>query len=327
MQRKKPLLEELTAAGAKSQYDEHVKRILSNREVMSRILKAAVEEYRDCQIAEIAESLGQRMETGRSAVRPGYCKRQTASQAEYHILGDSNEDKIPGEGTIYYDIRFRTFVPGNSSAHPVRLLINVEAQKKFYQKYHFVTRGIFYAARMISGQLDTEFTASDYDNIKKVYSIWICMNAPKKIGNAMAEYSMTKKDMIGHIPDLKSSYDKLTVIMICLREDIPTQEKGLHRLLNTLLSGKLSVAEKMKILSQEYGMKLAEQLEKEMNEMCNLSDLIEERGLKEGRKEGKMDKTKIVVKNMLLRGMSDEDIRGLAECSQKIIDEVRGYIM
>ena len=49
--------------------------------------------------------------------------------------------------------------------------MNVEAQKDYHPGYDLVTRGIFYVARMISAQMDVEFTADDYDGIKKVYSI------------------------------------------------------------------------------------------------------------------------------------------------------------
>lgn len=34
-------------------------------------------------------------------------------------------------------------------------------------------------------------------------------------------------------------------------------------------------------------------------------------------------KAMIIVKNMLLRGMSDEDIKALAECDQNLIEDVR----
>ena len=37
----------LDAAGAKAQYDGHVKRILGNRQVLARILKGASEEFRE----------------------------------------------------------------------------------------------------------------------------------------------------------------------------------------------------------------------------------------------------------------------------------------
>lgn len=43
----------------------------------------------------------------------------------------------------------------------------------------------------------------------------------------------------------------------------------------------------------------------------------------EGREEGKEDYTKIVIRNMLNRGMSEEDICALAECTTEMIEEVR----
>ena len=39
----------------------------------------------------------------------------------------------------------------------IKLIINVEGQKKFDPGYDIVTRGIFYCARMLSAQKDTEF--------------------------------------------------------------------------------------------------------------------------------------------------------------------------
>lgn len=46
-------------------------------------------------------------------------------------------------------------------------------------------------------------------------------------------------------------------------------------------------------------------------------------GKAEGIAEGIDEKTRSVVANMIRRGMSDADIRGLAECEQEMIDEVR----
>ena len=69
---------------------------------------------------------------------------------------------------------------------------------------------------MISAQLGTEFEIPEYDKIKKVYSIWICMNAPKYIGNAISEYKLEKTDLIPGIPDRRKEYDKLSIVMVCL---------------------------------------------------------------------------------------------------------------
>ena len=50
-------------------------------------------------------------------------------------------------------------------------------------------------ARMISAQSGVEFTSSDYNGIRKVYSSWLCMNAPRKIGNAISTYSLCKQEI------------------------------------------------------------------------------------------------------------------------------------
>jgi len=53
--------------------------------------------------------------------------------------------------------------------------------------------------------------------------------------------------------------------------------------------------------------------------MCEaLTALIED-----GKKEGFDEKTRQIVRNMLKRGMTDEDVIALAECRPELIEEVR----
>jgi len=46
-------------------------------------------------------------------------------------------------------------------------------------------------------------------------------------------------------------------------------------------------------------------------------------GIEEGKKEGLDEKTRQIVRNMLKRGMLDEDVIALAECRPELIEEVR----
>ena len=60
-----------------------------------------------------------------------------------------------------------------------QIIINVEAQKDEPNGYDILNRAIFYVSRMISSQKERDFSNSNYNDIKRVYSIWVCMNMPE----------------------------------------------------------------------------------------------------------------------------------------------------
>lgn len=104
---------------------------------------------------------------------------------------------------------------------------------------------------------------------------------PGYIGNAVSEYSLVKTDHIPGIPDQKSAYDKISVVQICLN---PKSEKRnrLTEMLNVLLSAKMKADEKIKILEEDFQIPMEREMGKELNQMCNLSDYVEEIGIKKG---------------------------------------------
>ena len=272
---KNELAGDIGLAAGKSQYDAQCKRVLANKVILAWILKYTVKEFRSMSIRQIKKCIGNDILISKVSVEPG---KTNVSEPE-KIIGEAEEDKVPGKGGIYFDIRFSVYLPKKNEK--IKMLINVEAQKDFHPGYAVPSRGVFYAARMISAQKGTEFSGSDYDGIRKVYSIWICMNAPDYIGNAVSEYSLVKTDHIPGIPDQKSAYDKISVVQICLN---PKSEKGnrLTEMLNVLLSAKMKAEEKIKILEEDFQISMEREMGKELNQMCNLSDYVEEIGIKKG---------------------------------------------
>ena len=115
------------------------------------------------------------------------------------------EDASVYEGTVTYDIRFCAEAPGTENR--IQLIINIEAQNDFYPGYPIIKRGIYYCSRMISSQYGTEFTSSHYENIKKVYSIWICMNPPQYRENTITEYYIAEKNLVGNVKEKIENYD------------------------------------------------------------------------------------------------------------------------
>lgn len=302
---------DLSLASAKVQYDDNIKNILSDKEILAWILKNSTTEFCDLAIDEIVRCIEGEPEISTIKVNSNDTQETNVTRK---ITGNKNEDKVPKEGTIYYDIRFFAYV--SKEGKRIKIILNLEAQKNFYPGYQIVTRGIFYGSRMISAQLDTEFEIPNYDGLKKVYSIWICVKAPKKIGNAISSYSLEKNDIVEGIPDNRQAYDKLSVVMICLNEEMEKETEFLE-LMNILLSETKSVEDKKRELEEKFHICMKSKLEKELNLMCNLSDLVEERGMEKKLME--------LVDRMFRKGWSVTEIAEAfgekVETIQKIVCE------
>ena len=130
---------------------------------------------------------------------------------------------------------------------------------------------------MISSQKGREFVNSKYNHIKRVYSIWICMNVDE---HSMSHIHLTKDDIIGS-HNWKGDIDLLNIVLLGLAEDLPekTEEYELHRLLGALLSSKLKVDEKLDIIGNEFDIPLESDIRKDVNDMCNLSQGIEDKAV------------------------------------------------
>lgn len=178
---------------------------------------------------------------------------------------------------------------------------------------------------MLSAQLDTEFTSDDYSKLKKVYSIWVCMNAPDYIGNAVTEYSIVHKDIISEVPNVKKDYDKLTVVVVCLNQKREIEDKGLLGLLNTLFSENLTVEDKEEILSRDYGLAIYNDIE-EMGHMCNLGEGIceraYERGINQGIEQGETLKVVLHIKRMYAKGIAVSEIAELLDEDIELVNKV-----
>lgn len=291
----------INVADSKAEYDENIKSILSEKEVLAWILNNTTLEFAELSIGEIIECIEEEPEVSTVKVNPGETNRPKDSRRK--ISGVKNEDKVQCEGTIAYDIRFYAYVPGNDSR--IKMILNLEAQKNFYPGYQIVTRGVFYGGRMLSAQLDTEFEIPHYDDLKKVYSIWICMEVPQYIGNSISSYSLEKKDFVKGIPDNKQAYDKLSVVLVCLNEKMEKDTEFLE-MMNTLLSQTMDVEQKKRILEEKFHIGMKSKLGEKVNLMCNLSDLVEERGIAKGREEGRKDSIRIMVEMLKDMGVTVE---------------------
>lgn len=237
------------------------------------------------------------------------------------ITGDQNEDKVPGEGRTTFDIRFHINLP--TQEKHIKILINVEAQRNYYPGYDLVTRGIYYGARMISAQRNTEFVNEDFDNIKKVYSLWVCMYPPNYAKNTITEYKIQQEKVFGNFQG-KARYDILNVTFICLGDLKDKDTPAFLSMLSTLLSDSIKPADKMKTLENDYKIPMTRDLRKEIQKMCNLSEAIEERGIEKGIELGARENAKKFFEN----GVSYELVRASIEIlSDEVLQEIYSNVI
>ena len=187
-----PIAEDIRVTDQNSQYDAACRRLLSDKTILAWIMKSCLAEYRDCDIKEIAEKYIE----GTPQVHEVPVMPDETNAAK--IRGVSNVDASRTEGTVIYDIRFLAVAPSNGEL--IQLIVNVEAQGQFYVGYPLIMRAIYYCSRMISAQYGTEFVHEEYQNIKKVYSVFICMDPPKNRRNSITRYRLTEENLgIVHI--------------------------------------------------------------------------------------------------------------------------------
>jgi len=235
---------------------------------------------------------------------------EVAVYQDEEIGGLNTENVSLTEGIVRYDILFYAFVPMLNET--VELIINIEAQNKFSPGYPLLKRAVYYCARLISMQHRNSNESNMYGEIKKVFSIWICTNAPKNKRNTITRFSFSQNNLVGKAVFKKKDYDLIEIIMVCLGKDSDGENYGgLLKMLNVLLSKEINVSEKKNILENEYNIKMTKTIEREALGMCNISDGIYESGIQEGilmgRQEGRQEGISLIVKMCKEFGISLED--------------------
>ena len=134
-----------------------------------------------------------------------------------------------------------------------------------------------------------------YKELKPFVSIWLILNGTLKDQNSIRSYS-PKEQMIYGNPGKKILNSKTKAVLVNLGREID-ENNQLLALFETLFSMKLSYEEKIKKLNEIDSEFLDEEIEKEVNTMCNLGEAYREEFLNEGREEGEMNAT---FKNAIL---------------------------
>ena len=300
--------ETVRASDKDVQYDEKAKKLLGHKIILAYILVNTIEEFRGMNPKEVVNYIEGEPYISVVPVDPGMTnvkkkgegrdssgkELEEDTKTTEQVIGLNTENSEINEGMIRFDIIFYVRMKNGLT----QIIINIEAQKEEPKEYKILNRTIFYVCRMISSQKGRDFVNSEYDNMKRVYSIWICMN--------MKEHSLSyihlKEEQIIGSHKWEGDLDLLNIIMIGIAKNLPEKEEKyeLHRLLATLLSSDLEVEDKLDIIEKEYDIPLENDIRQDVKEMCNLSQGIREEALKRAKNMAtEKDKKKEKNKNYL----------------------------
>lgn len=296
---KTSLTKTLEAVDNKAQYDGNAKKLLSHKPVLARIIKETMTEFKDSSYEEIINAIDGQPQVAKVLVHPGEV-----------ITGLPTENYIPNEKKVTYDVRFSIWAPDKTD---VKLIVDIEAQKDFHPGYDIITRGIYYCARELSAQKGIEFDHSDYDSIKKVYSIWLIMNSPEKYANSITGYDVTKRHICSQYDGL-ARYDLMSVICVCLNSASKKKEEGtLFGFLSTLFATDITPNKKICDLEKVYGIKATKEMKEDIEVMCNLSEKIEEEATISATKKKAKEDANNLFKNGAALDLVIKSIEGLTK--------------
>ena len=300
----------------KKKYDTVCKKVLSQKPVLAKILKSCVDEYKDYDMKFIEE---QCIEGDTISFSMGV----NPDESYPHIIGDDTVDKLEREGTVYYDIRFNTLVPGTDEY--IKLIINIEAQTIHGKKEPPLKRAVYYASRLISAQNGTEFTKSDYDKIHKVYSIWICINGEEKLHNTVTEYCLCEKNVLGYYRGNKENYDLIDIIIIGLGGFEKKDDETIIGFLDNILDRDLEPLMRRKILKEKFDIATDEDFMEVFDDMCNLSDGVYLDGVEKGKAEGIMQGEARGIEKGIMQGKAEGLAQGRLELIKNSFNKFKSF--
>lgn len=295
----------VNAAGDKAQYDTRVKRLLAQKSILAHILVKTVDEFKGMKPEDVVKYIEGEPSISVVPVEPGLANMEKTDATGQRIVGLNTENAEINEGLVRFDIIFYVRMKNGLS----QIIVNIEAQKDEPTEYKILNRAIFYVSRLISSQKERDFVNTNYDDIKQVFSIWICMNMDD---NSLSHIHLTKDEMLKPC-NWKGNLDLLNIVLIGITNDIPEHDEKyeMHRLIGALLSSELKEQEKLDIIEHEYNIPISQEFREDVSIMCNLSQGIEDKAIAK------------IVMNMYKIGYTPNQIADAVGVS---VDEVEAII-
>ena len=267
----------LSAGAIGEKYDQAMKRIWRNREILAPLLQVCVKEFEGESVEDIMRYIDADSISDDTPV----------SDLPPQIVEMATEMNSTTERPVTFDMKFVAKNPKLSTENVmVRIHILVDFQNKFYptdsdgKTYIVEDRASYYVVRGLSSQLGTVTNKTNYRELEKVISIWIVSeDVPKRLQNTVSRYHMVKDDVIGKADIPKQHYDKMEMVVI-RRGEAGKSVAPVFEYLDAVFTSDLETMDKFTPASGNP------EIAKEVADMPGMSQAILERGMQQGVQQG-----------------------------------------
>ena len=272
----------------REEYDRHIKRILDQDfktaihkpSILAWLLHLCVDEFKDSSIEEIRRCLG---------VKP----RST------YVKGRETEMISSEYGPVKMDNVFDVKVPGTDDK--ISIILDIEGQNDNGKGYPIGKRAEYYISRLISSQKGSEFTGTDYGDIRKTYSIWCMLDPYADDRSSMVSYRMEPHIDAGN-PKRLTRLDSMNIIFLNLGVDYSEDLPDCIRFPTAVFAMKLSEDERREILTEKYKIPQREYPKRGADNMTWIFEDSKRRYFRDGKEEGitesRIDSIKAVMSNL-----------------------------
>ena len=140
-------------------------------------------------------------------------------------------------------------------------------------------RAEYYCSRLIVRQ-------KEYKKIQRVHSIWLMQEYANRKEGVANHYSMKEECLGNRRKEKVENYGMMHIFMLYPKGKYDAKDTSFQNLMNVLFKNEHSAEEKLEILRKQFGIKVTETMEEEVEEMSHICMYYEQEGKKAGLTEG-----------------------------------------
>ena len=265
----------LSALEDREKYDAACKKTWMLREIIAPVLQYTIKEYQNHTVSDVIRYIN----------ADSISEDVPVDDLPAFIKSADTEMSSTTEKRVFFDIHFTAKNPELSYKDVLVMLhIDFEVQNDYKPSnpsYPITKRAIYYVARELSAQLKVVTDTTNYDDLEKVYSIWICNEKiPKELKNSITRYHMEKEDIVGKCDENEAYHDLMEVIIV--RRGGEALENTLFEYLEGVFTTNLDTINKY--VAVEHN----EEVKEVLKTMCGLGESLEIKGFEKGISVGKL---------------------------------------